>query len=57
MYAIRSYYGLFAIVGEAPIMTAQLVSCVAAGTFRSMGLFETVIAPLVNCEQISRFRF
>jgi len=48
---------LFAIVGEAPIMTAQLVSCVAAGTFRSMGLFETVIAPLVNCEQISRFRF
>lgn len=48
---------LFAVVGEAPIMTAQLVSCVASGTFRAMGLFETVLAPLVNCEQPSRFRF
>ncbi|MEJ2174211.1 MAG: protein-L-isoaspartate O-methyltransferase [bacterium] len=48
---------LFAVVGEAPIMTAQLVSCVAPGTFRTLGLFETVLAPLVNCEQPPRFRF
>lgn len=48
---------LFAVVGEAPIMTAQLVTCVAPGTFRSTGLFETMLAPLVNCEQPSRFRF
>jgi len=48
---------LFAVVGEAPIMTAQLVSRVASGTFRTLGLFETVLAPLVNCEQPPRFRF
>jgi len=24
---------------------------------RSAGLFETVVAPLANCEQPSRFRF
>ena len=48
---------LFAVVGEAPIMTAQIVSCVAPGSFRTLGLFETVLAPLVNCEQPSHFRF
>jgi len=48
---------LFAVVGEAPIMTAQLVTSVTPGTFRSTGLFETVLAPLVNCEQPPRFRF
>jgi len=48
---------LFAVIGEAPIMTAQLVTCVAPGSFRSTGLFETVLAPLVNCEEPSRFRF
>ena len=48
---------LFAVVGEAPIMTAQLVSCAAPGVYRTAGLFETVIAPLVNCEQPPRFRF
>lgn len=48
---------LFAIVGEAPIMTAQLVTCVASETFRATGLFETIVAPLANCEQPSRFRF
>jgi protein-L-isoaspartate(D-aspartate) O-methyltransferase len=48
---------LFAVVGEAPIMTAQLITSAAPGTFRSTGLFETVLAPLVNCEQPPRFRF
>lgn len=48
---------LFAVVGEAPIMTAQLVSRVASGTFRTLGIFETVLAPLVNCEHPPRFRF
>jgi protein-L-isoaspartate(D-aspartate) O-methyltransferase len=48
---------LFAIVGEAPIMTARLVTCVTPGNVRSAGLFETVVAPLANCEQPSRFRF
>jgi protein-L-isoaspartate(D-aspartate) O-methyltransferase len=48
---------LFAVVGDAPVMYAQIVTCAAPGEFRSEGLFETVIAPLVNCEQPPRFRF
>jgi protein-L-isoaspartate(D-aspartate) O-methyltransferase len=48
---------LFAVVGEAPAMTARLVTCTAPGAWRSVDLFETVIRPLVNAEQPRRFRF
>jgi protein-L-isoaspartate(D-aspartate) O-methyltransferase len=48
---------LFAVVGEAPAMSARLVTCSAPGAWRSVDLFETVIAPLVNAEQPSRFHF
>ncbi len=48
---------LFAVVGDLPVMSAQIVICAAPGTFRTRRLFETVIAPLVNCERPSRFRF
>lgn len=48
---------LFAVVGDAPVMTAKLVTCTAPGAFRTVELFETVIAPLANCEQPARFRF
>jgi protein-L-isoaspartate(D-aspartate) O-methyltransferase len=48
---------LFAVVGEAPVMTARLVTCTAAGTFHNTDLFETVLQPLANCERASRFRF
>ena len=48
---------LFAVVGEAPAMTARLVTCTAPGAYGSVGLFETVIALLVNAEQPSRFKF
>ena len=47
----------FAVVGEAPVMTAKLVSCATPGSFRTVELFETVVAPLVNCERPSHFRF
>jgi len=52
---------LFAVVGEAPAMTARLyvngsVSS-SNGGWRSTDLFETVIAPLANAEHPSRFRF
>ena len=47
---------LFAVVGEAPAMTARIVVSSPPG-WRSTDLFETVIAPLVNAEQPSRFRF
>jgi protein-L-isoaspartate(D-aspartate) O-methyltransferase len=43
---------LFAVVGEAPAMTARLYA-----NRHSTDLFETVIAPLSNAEHPSRFRF
>ncbi len=48
---------LFAVIGEVPLMKATLVRCVAAGNCRGTELFETILAPLVNCEQPARFRF
>jgi protein-L-isoaspartate(D-aspartate) O-methyltransferase len=48
---------LFAVVGEAPAMSARLVTCTGPGEHRSTDLFETVIRPLVNAECPSRFRF
>ena len=48
---------LFAVVGEPPAMSARLVTCTAPGAFNSTDLFETVLAPLVNCERPPRFRF
>jgi len=48
---------LFAVVGELPVMTARLVTCTGPGAYHAIDLFETVVAPLVNCERPSRFRF
>lgn len=48
---------LFAVVGEPPVMSARLVTCAGPGAFRSEDLFETLLLPLVNCEQPPRFRF
>jgi protein-L-isoaspartate(D-aspartate) O-methyltransferase len=48
---------LFAVVGEAPAMTARIVTCSAPGAYGGAELFETVIAPLANCEHPPRFRF
>ena len=48
---------LFAVVGEAPAMAAQLVTCTAPGACLSTSLFETVVAPLANAAQPPRFRF
>ena len=48
---------LFAVVGEAPAMTARIVSCTAPQAFHSVELFETVVAPLANAEHPPRFRF
>jgi len=48
---------IFAVVGERPVMTAKLLTCTAPGTFRTVELFETLLAPLANCEQPSRFKF
>jgi protein-L-isoaspartate(D-aspartate) O-methyltransferase len=48
---------LFAVVGEAPAMSARLVTSAGPGASRSVDLFETVIAPLVNAEHAPRFQF
>jgi protein-L-isoaspartate(D-aspartate) O-methyltransferase len=48
---------LFAVVGDAPIMKAKLITCVAPGAYRDIDAFETVLAPLVNAQQPPRFRF
>jgi len=48
---------LFAVVGEAPAMSARLVTCSAPGAYGTVDLFETVIAPLANAEQPPRFKF
>lgn len=50
----------FAVLGDAPAMTAKLLTCTAPGTygtFRTTELFETLLAPLANCEQPPRFKF
>ena len=44
-------------LGEAPAMSARLVTCTGPGEQRSTDLFETVIRPLVNAERPSRFKF
>jgi protein-L-isoaspartate(D-aspartate) O-methyltransferase len=48
---------LLAIVGEPPVMTATLVTCVTEGAWNQTGLFETCIAPLRNAPQPERFVF
>jgi protein-L-isoaspartate(D-aspartate) O-methyltransferase len=48
---------LFAVVGEAPVMAARLVVCSAPGAFRSVELFDTLLAPLVNAQPPPRFIF
>ncbi len=48
---------LFAVVGEAPVMQAQLVTCNAPGAYRSVTLFETCVKALVNAPHPAAFVF
>jgi len=48
---------LFAITGEAPVMEAQLITSTAPGTTRSVTLFETCVAPLLNAPHPAAFVF
>jgi protein-L-isoaspartate(D-aspartate) O-methyltransferase len=48
---------VFAIVGDAPAMSATLVRWTAPGARVARTLFETVVAPLVNAPAPSRFEF
>jgi protein-L-isoaspartate(D-aspartate) O-methyltransferase len=48
---------LFAITGDAPAMTAQLITCMAEDAYNTVTLFETVVQPLKNAVQPERFVF
>ncbi|MEP7181004.1 MAG: protein-L-isoaspartate O-methyltransferase [Betaproteobacteria bacterium] len=48
---------VFAVVGDAPVMTAQLTRWVAPASFTTQDLFETVIDPLRNAAAPARFTF
>jgi len=48
---------LFAIVGEDPVMEAELITCVAPGEFIVTKMFETSIPALINAAQAERFVF
>jgi protein-L-isoaspartate(D-aspartate) O-methyltransferase len=48
---------LFAVVGDAPAMTARVTHWTGPGAIATRDLFETVIAPLRNAAQPRRFVF
>ncbi|HEX7270522.1 MAG TPA: protein-L-isoaspartate O-methyltransferase [Casimicrobiaceae bacterium] len=48
---------LFAVVGDAPVMSARLLRWTAPGAVAAEDLFETVITPLRNAPQPQRFVF
>ncbi len=48
---------MFAIVGDAPVMQARLISRNQSGRFESVTLFETCVNPLQNALQPERFVF
>jgi protein-L-isoaspartate(D-aspartate) O-methyltransferase len=48
---------LFAFVGEAPVMQATLIHCIAEGEFRTESLFETVVPMMRNAPRKSSFQF
>jgi protein-L-isoaspartate(D-aspartate) O-methyltransferase len=48
---------LFAIVGDAPVMEARLITRVAADTFETVNIMEACVAPLQNALQPQRFVF
>ena len=48
---------VFAVVGDRPVMTAQLVRWVAPDAVTTRSLFETVLDPLKNAATPARFEF
>jgi protein-L-isoaspartate(D-aspartate) O-methyltransferase len=48
---------LAAIVGEAPVMEAQLVTCSAEGVYNTINLFETVVPALDSGNALPGFSF
>src|SRR6056297_780725 len=44
-------------LGQAPVMRAELVTCVENDDWRREGLFETVVPPLIGAASVHRFEF
>lgn len=55
--ALKDGGRLIAVVGAAPAMKATLFTKTANAQFASRELFETVLTPLINAAQPSRFSF
>jgi len=45
------------VVGEAPVMEAQLITCTADGRYNTVNLFETVVARLEGTTASTEFSF
>ncbi len=48
---------IVAVIGEAPVMTAQVITRVSDAAYSTVSLFETVIKPLRNAATPSHFHF
>lgn len=48
---------IFAVVGDAPVMKAVLMTKAPTGSVTSTEVFETQLVPLINAEQPDRFEF
>jgi protein-L-isoaspartate(D-aspartate) O-methyltransferase len=48
---------LFAIVGDAPVMEAKLITRVSPDTYETVNIMEACVAPLQNAQQPKRFVF
>jgi len=48
---------IFAVIGEAPVMSARLIRWSAPGSLSERTLFETVIPPLINAPVPAHFEF
>jgi protein-L-isoaspartate(D-aspartate) O-methyltransferase len=55
--ALRIGGRLFVVVGQAPVMEAWQVTRVGEREWQRVGLFETVVAPLLNAPRPSEFVF
>ena len=55
--ALRIGGRLFVIVGQAPVMEAWQVTRIGEREWQRVGLFETVVAPLINAPRPSEFVF
>ncbi|GGC82957.1 protein-L-isoaspartate O-methyltransferase family protein [Undibacterium terreum] len=48
---------LFAVVGQPPVMSAEIVTRTEQASFKAVALFETVVQPLSQAVQPSKFTF